>query len=101
MSVVTAFEFHDVLALRAGAGKTDRRHRRFSPRVHETNLLYVRECRNHKFGEISFDRSGCAKAHALAGRGGYGVYHGWKCVAKNERPPRSDVVDVFIPVGVP
>src|SRR5438309_5304934 len=101
MPVIAALKLHNVFAFRISSRQADRRHGRFCPRTDEAHLLHVRKCRQHKLREIRFRRSGSPKTRSITSRSQDGIQHTRLRVAKNQRPPRSDVIDKLVLVRVP
>src|SRR4051812_46418337 len=101
MSVITAFEFHNVLAIRVRAREANRGHRCFRARADEADLLDRWHRLDDEFSKFGLKRSGSAEAGAVAGSNGDRFHHRRKRVTEDERSPRADIVDVLIGVGVP
>ena len=96
MPVIAALKLHNVFAFRISSRQADRRHGRFCPRTDEAHLLHVRKCRQHKLREIRLRRSGSPKTRSITSRSQDGIQHTRLRVAKNQRPPRSDVIDKLV-----
>src|SRR5258708_39751208 len=101
MAVVAAFKLDDVLAIRISTGQSYGRHGCFRAGTDEADLFDRRECLNHGFREFGFNRSACAKAGAVTVDLLHRLDHAGKSMAKDERAPGADVVDVLIAIGVP
>ena len=101
MPVIATFELDNVFALRISPRQPDGRHRRFGPRAYEAHFLHAGERAQNQFGQIGLRWRGCSETCPVAGSTDNRVEHIGLGVPKNERPPRSDVIDVLVFVGVP
>ena len=100
MTVVAARELDDGIASGGAAGETDRRHHRLGAGGNESNHFQVWNCRHYEIGQLYFLATRSAKAET----GGSGRRHRLDDVgvgvAKNQRAPRTDVVDIAVAIGV-
>ena len=101
MPVVTALEFHNVLALGVSTRKTDGRHGCFGSGTYEANFLHGRKRSQHQLRQIGFGWRRSSKTRAIARSADDGVEHVRRGMPKNQRSPGPNVVDVFIFIGVP
>ena len=101
VAVITALEFHDVLASGICARQADGRHCGFGTGTHEAHHLDGRKRLGHEFCQFSFCRSGSSEAGAVLGCALHRLHYLGIGMAKDHWPPGAYVIDVFVPVGVP
>ncbi len=77
-----------------------RRHGRLGPAVHEAKHLDSRHARPHELAEFHLGLTWGPVGPARQGGALDGLPHGGMRVAEDERPPRSDVVQVTPAVDV-
>ena len=100
MSVIAAFELDDEVASGRRAGQPHGRHRRLRPAVHEPHHLETRHAPPHFFGELDLGLARRAVRPAALCRLADCLEYGGVRVTEDQRPPRTDVVDVALAVGV-
>ena len=100
VAVVAAVELHDQVAPGRRARQAQGRHRRLGARVDETHHLDRRQCANHEFGELGLGLRRRAERRAARGRDLHGRDDLRVRAAENQRPERSEVVDVLVAVDV-
>ena len=97
VTVIAAVELDDALAPGESARQTDRSHRGFGARIDETNLLDGRNKLANQFGEFDL-----ALGRRTEGRSDSQNFlecgqHFGRAVTEQQRTPRADVIDVFLP----
>src|SRR4030095_8684516 len=101
MTVIAAVELHDSIATRVTACESDRRHRRFSSRVHQADFLDGWHQPANQFCEVDLafrgrsERGPCFQDFLETGE----TFR--RPVAKQQRPPRAHVVDIFVTISIP
>src|SRR5687768_3099600 len=100
MTVITALELDNLVALGVGARQTQRRHRRFCPGVDETNHLNVRHEVHHAFGEVNFQRTRRTIRRPFQCRLLNRFYNFWMRMSHDKWSPRKNVINVTIPIHI-
>src|SRR5579872_4428601 len=100
MSVITTFEFHNVLTLGISARQPNGGHSRFCAGAYEAHFLYMRKCGKHNLSQVSLAGRRSSEAGAIAGSVHNGFDHFGGSMSENKRAPRADVVDVLVAIRV-
>src|SRR5262249_6454799 len=99
--MVATFKLDDVLALGKGPRQPDGGHCRFGPGTDKADFLDGGKGCDDLLRQLGFAWCACAEAGPIAIRSLDGLDHGWMRVAKDQRSPGTDIIDVLVAVSVP
>ena len=101
VTMVAAIEFHNAIATRKSTRQTDRTQRRFSPGIDKPDLLNRGNEPRDQFRDFNlafrWRAERCSDFKDLT----QGLDDFWRTMPEDQRPPRTDIIDVFLPVGIP
>ncbi len=100
MTMVTAGKFNNPVAARIPSRQTNGAHGGFRAGVDHAHHFHGRECIHNALRQLHFQFGGRAKAAPRCRRFLHRHYDLRVRVAKNHRPPRSDVVDIGVAIDV-
>ena len=100
MSVVTPFEFDDLISFRVSPCQAERAHGRFGAGVDKPHRLYGRDRVDDHFREIHLDLGGRAVAGALLHGLSDRIEDLWMGVAEDQRSPRAYVIGVAMVIYI-
>ena len=100
VSVITALELDQQVAPGEATRQANGAHRRFGTRADQTHHLERRQQTAQQVGHVDFALG--RRAEGQASRSGllHGNDHFRMGVAKDQRPPRADVVKINFPIGI-
>ena len=101
MTVVAAFEFDDFVAAGKAARQADGAHGGFSAGADQAQLRHAGHDFGDFFGNHDFGFGGRAKRQTAQSGFAHGFNHFGVGVADNGRPPRADIIDIALPIGIP
>src|ERR1700722_19222997 len=100
MAVVATFELNDEIALSDAAGEADGAHGRFGAAGNEANFFDE----GNRFGDqsrkLQFEFSGDAETCAAPRLLGDGPADRWMRMTQQHRPPRADVIEKLVAIGI-
>ena len=98
--VITAFEFHDEVALSRSARQPHRAHRRFRAARNETDFFNARNRPRNQRRKFQLQLGRHPKTCAATRLVGYRLADGGIRVSQDHRAPGAHVVEQFVPVRV-
>ena len=101
MAVVAALELDQLAAAGGAARQADRTHPGLGPRAHQPHHLDRRHEADDRFGELHFALGRRTEGEAFQHGALHGLDHRRVAMPQDHRPPRADVVDVALAVGIP
>ena len=97
--IITSKLDHDV-STGVSSRQSNRTHRRFGSRIDQSHHFNRRHRVNHQFGEFIFRNRWRTKARPTINRCMNRFADPWPLMPKDHRPPRTDVIDVPIPIDI-
>ena len=101
MAVVAAFELHDLGAPGIAACEPDRGHRCLGPRRHQPHHFDRWHERAEQLRELDLRLGRCAEGQRARCSGLHRLDDCGVGMPEDHRPPRADIVDIALAVGVP
>ena len=100
MAVVTAFELDQEVAPRIAARQPDGAHRRLGAGADEAYHIHRRDEAAQQVGQFDLAFGRRAERQAVGGSGLYGGNDFRMGMAENQRPPRADVIEIFVTIDI-
>src|SRR5262245_28838931 len=100
MTVITACELNDLAPLRITTRETQCSHRCFGARGGQSYFSDRRHRRNNQLGKFYFFRRGRTKTRSSSQTLFERFYDLRMCVAGDQRPPRSHVIDILFSICI-
>ena len=100
VAVVTASKLQKITASGKGAGKTNRAHRRFRPRIAHAHHLHRRHAGDDRFCQLRFRDCRRTKTQAVFRRLLHRVHNPRMRVADNRRAKRADIINITAAIHI-
>src|SRR2546423_15685097 len=101
MPVIATFELDDLIATGKASREPKARHGGFRAAINHPHFFDRGHPGADQLCHLDFEWVGNSKTHALSGRRADSIDHHLGRVTEDRRPPRADVIDVFVRINIP